>query len=127
MAKKETPEAETTEATAPRLRPVQIPVRTLSGVLNSEWQDAVNAEHWFYNHGQNVTLLCVDNGSDTAVTLTFIEHHPDSDPPPVTVSAKTLAHVGPFPALHYNDALNRVNFELSHAEGVRLAVERLGI
>lgn len=125
MAKtKQTPEA---DAALPRLRPVEIPVQTVNGVLNPVWQDAVNAEHWFYNHGQNLTWLCVDNGGETAVTLTFIENHPDFDPAPVTVGAQTVAHVGPFPAAHYNDALNRVNFALSATEGVRLAVERLGI
>lgn len=123
-AKSETPEE---TAVAPRLRPVQIPVQTLNGVLVPVWQDAVNAEHWFYNQGQNLTWLRVANDGDTAVTLAFIEHHPDADPPPVEVGAQTVAHVGPFPAAYYNDALSRVNFELSAADGVRLAVERLGI
>lgn len=102
-------------------------MQTLHGVLNPQWQAAVEAEHWFYNQGQNATWLCVENSGETAVTLTFIENHPDFEPPPVTVGAQTVAHVGPFPALHYNDALSRVNFKLSSADGVRLAVERLGI
>jgi hypothetical protein len=125
--KDDTAVPETKAPAAPRLRPVQIPVQTLSGVLEPQWQEAVNAEHWFYNQGQNVTWLCVDNGSDAAVTLTFIEHHPDFNPVPVEVRAQTVAHVGPLAARDYNDILNRVTFALSSAEGVRLAVERLGI
>lgn len=128
MAKKDVTQEVVDAAAGPRLRPVQIPVQTLNGVLEPQWQEAVNAEHWFYNQGQNVTWLCVDTmGRDTAVTLTFIEHHPDFDPAPVEVRAQTVLHVGPFAAVQYNDILNRVTFELSAADGVRLAVERLGI
>lgn len=123
---KETAVPETKTTAPPRLQPVGIPVQSMKGVLVPTWQPAVNAEHWFYNQGQNVTWLCVANDGDTAVTLTFTTS-PDVEIPPVDVRAQTVAHIGPFPARHYNDLLNRVWFTLSQADDVRLAVERLGV